>query len=243
MLISYPTNFMQAVILSAGKGTRLNPLTKSVPKVMVPIKGKPLLEWHIEHLKKFGIKDIFINLHYLPNFITDYFGNGEKFGVNILYKYEKNLLGTGGGVAQFKNKLRGTFFLLYGDIFTNINIKKMYKFHKAKKAKVTMVVSKTDHPADSDLVSFFPDCSLDNLFLKPHEKLPETPFSLSAVYMIEPEVLPDSVKGPFELERDFLTDLHKKRGSIFCYETSEIVKDIGTPQRYELVRKSYGIGR
>lgn len=227
---------MQAVILSAGKGTRLSPLTKSMPKVMVPIKDKPLLEWHIEHLKKFGIKEIFINLHYLPDAITGYFKDGKKFGVRIFYSYEKNLLGTGGGVSQFREKLHGTFFLLYGDVFTNINIKKLYDFHLAKKADVTMVVSKTDHPQDSDLVSFFPDCRLNKLYFKPHRRLPETPFSLSAVYMINTSVLPNLSKKPFALEKDFLAKLHKQGGSIFCYKTEELVKDIGTPERYEFVK-------
>lgn len=228
---------MQAVILSAGEGTRLNPLTKNVPKVMVPIKGKPLLLWHIEHLKKFGIKDIFINLHYLPNAITDYFQNGKKFGVNISYSFEKHLLGTGGGLTQFRKKLHGTFFLLYGDVFIDINIKKLYDFHLNKKADVTMVVTKTDHPADSDLANFFSDMRLNKLHFKPHKRLPKTPFGLSAVYMINASVLPVASKKPFALEKGFLLKLQKKGGSIFCYETQEFVKDIGTPARYKFVKR------
>src|SRR3989344_6393127 len=105
---------MQAVILSAGVGTRLRPLTNTLPKVMVPIQGKPLLQWHIEHVRKFGIREILINLHYLPNIITDYFKDGEKFGVKIIYSYEEKLLGSGGALLPFKRFITDTFFLLYG---------------------------------------------------------------------------------------------------------------------------------
>lgn len=231
---------MQAVILSAGEGTRLHPLTKNMPKVMVPIQGKPLLQWHIEHLKKFGINEIFINLHYLPNSITDYFKNGEDFGVKITYSYEKNLLGTGGALTQFKKKLNGTFFLLFGDVFTDINVAKLYDFHQTKKAQVTVVVTKTDHPVDSDLASFFPDMHLKKFHFKPHKRLPETSFGLSGIYMIESSVLSMLPDQPSGLEKDFLSKLDKTGEPIFFYETQEFVKDIGTPERYEFVKTRLG---
>ena len=91
---------MKAVILAAGKGERLSEITKNIPKPMIEFKGKPLLEHNIELCKKFGIEDIYINLHHLPGMIKDYFGNGEKFGVKIQYSFEEELLGTAGAVKR-----------------------------------------------------------------------------------------------------------------------------------------------
>jgi NDP-sugar pyrophosphorylase family protein len=99
----------QAVILSAGIGTRLRPLTDNLPKVMAPIGGKPLLERHFEQFKKYGIKEFFINLHYLPEKITDYFGDGSKWGIKIVYKHEPEILGTAGGVKNFEGVLKNNF--------------------------------------------------------------------------------------------------------------------------------------
>ena len=94
---------MNAIILSAGKGERLGNITKDIPKTMISIDDKPILQHNIELCKKFGINDIYINLYHLPNIVTNYFGNGEKFGVKIKYIYEKELLGTSGAVKNISN--------------------------------------------------------------------------------------------------------------------------------------------
>ena len=97
---------MKALLLAAGKGKRLGSVTKMIPKPMVKISGKPILEHNILMLKNSGIVDIFINLHHLPEIITDYFEDGEKWGVNINYKLEEELLGTSGAVKSFYKILR-----------------------------------------------------------------------------------------------------------------------------------------
>ena len=96
---------MQAVILAAGKGTRLYPLTKKIPKVMIDILGKPLLEHHILLLRKYGVTEIFINLFTLPDKIKNYFDDGKKFGVKIKYAIEPKLLGSAGALHNFKKKI------------------------------------------------------------------------------------------------------------------------------------------
>ena len=97
---------MKAIILAAGKGERLKEITNSLPKPMIKVKGKPILQHNIELCREYGVKDIFINVHHLPDVITDYFGNGEKFGVNIKYSFEEELLGTSGAVK----KIAGEFW-------------------------------------------------------------------------------------------------------------------------------------
>ena len=144
---------MQAIILSAGFGTRLKQFTDKMPKVMVPIDGRPLLEHHIEQLKEYGVRDILINLHYLPDIITDYFGDGLKFGVKILYKYETEILGTAGGIKNFENEIKDSFFVVYGDVLNFINYSKFEEyFCKKPNAIGVEIIGKTDHPYDSDLV-------------------------------------------------------------------------------------------
>ena len=101
---------MKAFILAAGKGERLGSLTETVPKPMLELAGKPILEYNILMCKKAGVHDIFINLHYLPNKISDYFGDGKKFGVNIQYNYENELLGTAGGILFFINNFNNIIF-------------------------------------------------------------------------------------------------------------------------------------
>lgn len=227
---------MKAIILAAGKGTRLYPFTKTIPKVMIPFNGKPLLKLHIEHLKKNGIKDIYINLHYKPDYIKNYFRNGNILGVNITYSLEKELLGTAGALSNFRKHLTDRFVLLFGDLFTTLNFTKMEKFHVEKKASVTVAVHTTDHPKDSDLVSIGKNFRLKRIYSKPHQILPDTRLSMAAIYIFEPkclDLLPHDV--PLDLTQDFLPILMERNKRIFCYNTGEFIKDIGTPKRYKAV--------
>ncbi|MBI2028415.1 MAG: nucleotidyltransferase family protein [Candidatus Levybacteria bacterium] len=229
---------MKAVILCAGRGERLRPLTNNIPKVMIPIGGKPLLERHIEHFSKFGIKNFFINLHYLPNIIKNHFRDGGRLGVKITYSYENSLLGTGGVLTKFKEKLNERFILLYGDVFSLLNIYKLERFHIGKKSKLTIVVRETDHPRDSDLVESDVNKKVKNLFFKPHAMIPRKFFGISAIYLVEPDILGIlPKKTPFDFAQDFLPQILKEGFPIFCYNTEEFIKDIGTKERYEAVLK------
>ena len=115
----------QVVILSAGLGIRLKPITNTIPKPMLPLLNKPMLQWNIEQFKKYGINEFFINLHYLPEVIKNYFGDGSKLGVKITYSFEPEILGTAGALKRFKDKLDKVFFLIYGDILSLVDYTKM----------------------------------------------------------------------------------------------------------------------
>ena len=122
---------MKAFILAAGLGTRLRSLGLDVPKVMVPIGGKPLLEHHLELFKRQGIHEFIVNLHYLPEKITDYFGDGSKFGVSITYSHEPELLGTAGAVKKMETDLRGgSFIVFYGDNLVRVDFAPLVEFHR-----------------------------------------------------------------------------------------------------------------
>ncbi|MBI3589570.1 MAG: NDP-sugar synthase [Candidatus Liptonbacteria bacterium] len=163
----------QAIILSAGLGTRLQEITQGkIPKVMVPLEGKPLLEWHIEALKKHGISEFFINLHYLPDVITEHFGDGSKFGVKINYFLEQpEILGTAGGIKDFEDSLGDYFFVLYGDTFYQLDYSELKNLYFSKKDAIGVgTVRKTDHPEDSDLAIVGENHEVKEFLIKPHSQ-------------------------------------------------------------------------
>jgi len=129
---------MKAVILAGGLGTRLRPYTKSLPKPMLPLGGKPILEYEIEWARKNGIKEIVLCVSYLRNKIEDYFGDGNKFGVKIVYAISKKPLATAGQLKTAEKFIDDTFVCLYGDSIYNFSLRNMIKHHKKSKANVTM---------------------------------------------------------------------------------------------------------
>jgi len=131
-----------AMILCAGFGTRMQDFTKDLPKPMLPIGPKPLLEYTIAHLAKSGITNIVINLHYLPEKITSHFGDGRKFGVDITYSHEDKPLGTAGAVKKaeaFLNKYED-FLVLYGDIVCTQDYRALYDFHKSRPRAAASII-------------------------------------------------------------------------------------------------------
>ena len=121
---------MKAIILAAGKGTRLRPLTYSIPKCMVPIAGKPILHYTLMNMARHGITDVVLTTGYLAYHIQYYFSEGSEYGLNILYTKEKELLGTAGGIKRIENFFNDDFFLIYGDNFTTVDITAMRAFHE-----------------------------------------------------------------------------------------------------------------
>lgn len=136
---------MKAILLAAGKGTRLRPLTDKIPKVLIPINGKPILEYHVEQLAYAGIKNIFINLHHLPQKIKDYFEDGRKWGIKIQYSYEPELLGTAGAVKNLEKKLgKEPFLVVYGDNLLKIDYKYFIKYSETKNGIGNIVIFEKD---------------------------------------------------------------------------------------------------
>lgn len=228
---------MKAIILSAGKGLRVRELNQEVPKVLLEIMGKPLIVWNIELLKKHGIRDIAVNTHYLANRIKDYLKDGSKFGVKITYSYEKELLGTAGALNNFREFFDGSFVVIYGDVISQIDLGKLIEFHKNKNASATLVVHKTDHPEDSDVVQINKDKRVIKLIHKPINK----GFGVlgnAALYVLEQRVfdyLPECGRSDFV--KDIFKKMLEKREIIYGYKTAEFIKDAGTPDRIKKVEQ------
>jgi len=228
---------LKAVILAAGLGTRMSKFFPNTPKVMLPIRERPLLERNIVHLKKYGFDQIYINLHYLPDVIKNYFDDGKKFGVEITYSYEPNILGTSGALTNLKKFLTETFLVLYGDIFTTLDFKKFLQFHKDKRSQATLLIHKTDHPQDSDLIAIGKDNKIYHFYISPHKELPtNTDFSNAGIYLLEPETLKFLPKKiPSDFVEDFFPILLEKNFRLFGYASCDYTKDIGTLDRYKQV--------
>ena len=159
---------MQAVILAGGKGTRLG--LNDIPKPMVNISGKPLLEHQILLAKKYGIKDFFILSGHLGHVIKEYFGDGKKWGVNIEHIIESKPLGTAGALKLLEGKINERFMVFYGDIVMDFDIKSFINVDASKNSIGTILVHPNDHPYDSDLVEINPKGFVTKIIPKPHNQ-------------------------------------------------------------------------
>ena len=143
---------MKIVIMAGGKGTRISSVASDIPKPMIPINGKPVLEREIECLKNQGFTDLIITVSHLGQMIIDYFGDGSKFGVRIEYYFEKEPLGNAGALFKIKDKLTEDFLLLNADAIFDIDFNRFVAYHKEKGALVTLFTHPNSHPYDSGLV-------------------------------------------------------------------------------------------
>jgi len=131
---------MKALLLAAGKGERLKPITDNIPKVMIEIGKKPCLQHSIELLVQNGINEIAINTHYIPEAITNHFQDGKKFGARIRYSYEKEILGTSGSINNFRDFFDEDFLVVYGDVIHAIDLKNFTAMHEEKKGFATLAL-------------------------------------------------------------------------------------------------------
>lgn len=220
---------MKAMILAAGLGERLKPLTLTIPKPMLPVCNKPVMEYSIELCKKHNIKDIKVNLHYLPEQIDKYFGNGSKLNVNISYSIEKNLCGTSGALKRVKSFFKETFLVLTGDSYHNINLTDLLNYHKQSKSIVTIGVKKQtvirkDWKAElsgSKLKSIYETDAIKDEYVN------------CGVYIFEPgifEYIPD--KSQSSILKDLLPALLEKNIDVNCYITEEEWSNVDSLEEY-----------
>ena len=228
---------MKAVILCAGKGTRLGHLTATCPKVMLPIKGKPLLEHHIAWLSRYGVRDFYVNLHYLPNVITDYFRDGSRFDVRIVYSFEEELRGTAGALKGFRDELSETFLVLYGDVYSELNIFEMLSFHRRMKSVATLVVHPTDRPHDSDIVFLDEDTKVTSVHHRPGTSQYGN-LGNAGCYLLDARALlyiPDQ-DGQCDFIKDIFPGMIAAGEPLYGYCTDEFLLDMGTLDRSEKLK-------
>lgn len=232
---------MKTVIMAGGRGTRISSLKDNIPKPMLKIKNKPVIEYEIECLSRQGFTDIIITVSYLAEVIINYFGDGsgispatgKPFGVNIEYYFEKEPLGNAGALFKIKEKLTEDFLLLNADIMFDIDFDRFVSFHKGHGGIVTLFTHPNSHPYDSGLIVTGKNDSVTEWISK-EESRPEYYKNCvnAGLHVINPELLeikPDTKK--VDLDRQLLKPL-AGTGKMFCYNSPEYVKDMGTPERF-----------
>lgn len=235
---------MKTVIMAGGKGTRVASLAQDVPKPMLTIAGKPVLEREIECLRNQGYTDIIITVSHLSSVIMDYFGNGEKFGVNIRYFVETVPLGNAGALYQMKDELTEDFLLINADAIFDIDVTRFVDFHKKHEGLVTLFTHPNDHPYDSGLIIADEQGKVEKWLTKEdkHEGWYKNRVN-AGIHMISPCILEKQMpSGKIDLDRQVLKPL-AGTGKMYVYDSPEYVKDMGTPERYMAVNEDYSAGR
>jgi NDP-sugar pyrophosphorylase family protein len=211
----------KAMLLAAGKGTRLKPLTQDISKCMVQIGGRPILEHNIEWLKKFGVTDLIVNLHHLPDGVTEYFGDGKTRGVRLAYSVEQELLGTAGAVKNVSEFWDGPFFVWYGDNLSTCRLDRLWELHQAKGAIATIALYHRDDPTKSGIVAIDHDDRVTQFLEKPRVDQIFSHWVSAGILVLEQSVLeaiPSGVATDFG--RDIFPALLKSEEPIYGYRMS-----------------------
>ena len=221
--------------MAGGKGTRVASIASDIPKPMIPVCGKPILKYQIDCLKKNGLTDIIIGVGHLGQQITDYFGDGRRFGCRISYHAENEPLGTAGALYKMKD-LAGDFILLNGDIIFDVDFSRMISFHRENKALATIAVHPNSHPYDSALILTGAGNKVTGWLNKEDKREYYKNQVNAGIHILSADFLkncPQS-KEKIDLDRDMLKPSIPS-GRIFAYSTPEYIKDMGTPERYAQV--------
>lgn len=247
---------MKTVIMAGGKGTRISSVASDIPKPMIKIQGKPVLEREIECLRGQGFTDIIITVSHLAEHIINYFGDGSALGVDIEYYVEEAPLGNAGALFKLRNKLQDDFLLLNADSIFDIDFNRFVDFHKSRNALVTLFSHPNNHPYDSGLLIADDDSVVEKWLTKEDDRPQWYKNRVNAgLHVINPIILDmcdidpalvgteiDGKRVKVDLDRHLLKPLCGT-GKMICYDSPEYVKDMGTPERYEAVCSDYELGR
>lgn len=235
---------MKVVIMAGGKGTRITSVASDIPKPMILIEGKPVLEHEIECLRKQGFTDLILTVSHLGNIIMDYFGDGSKFGVHIEYYFEKEPLGNAGALFKIKDQLTDDFLLLNADAMFDVDFNRFVAYHKQHNGLVTLFTHPNSHPYDSGLIVSNASCQVEQWLAKEDVRPTYYKNRINAgLHVMNKEVLNQTINTKkIDLDRQLLKPL-AGTGKMYCYDSPEYVKDMGTPERYYAVCADFKEGR
>ncbi|HVP37026.1 MAG TPA: sugar phosphate nucleotidyltransferase [Terriglobales bacterium] len=218
----------RVVILAGGEGRRLNPYTIVLPKPLMPVSNLPILEIIIKQLRRYQLTDITLAVGYLGNLIQTFFGDGKRFGVKIKYSFEEKPLGTMGPLSLIPG-LKKTFMVMNGDLLTNLDYRKLAKYHQSRKTIVTIAVQKREIETDYGVLEYN-----KNHELTKYREKPKLPYQVSmGIYIFEPEILdyiPKNKKFDFP---ELMNLLLKKGEKVSVYPSSDFWLDIGRHEDYK----------
>lgn len=248
---------MKTVIMAGGRGTRIASVMSDVPKPLIPIEGKPILQREIECLREQGFKDLIITVSHMADKIMNYFKDGSDFGVNIEYYVEEQPLGNAGALLKLKDKLSDVFLLLNADAMFDVDFNRFVQYHKESGAKVTLFTHPNDHPYDSGLIIADNEGQVEKWLTKEDVRPKWYANRVNAgLHVLDKSIIDnvnidankvgtigqDGKTIKVDLDRDILKPL-SGTGQMYCYDSPEYVKDMGTPDRFEKVCKDFVEGR
>lgn len=234
---------MKVVIMAGGKGTRIAEINSQVPKPMITINDKPILEYQIDSLKRQGLTDIILIIGHLGETIINYFGDGSQIGVHIQYIVEDKPLGTAGALYYLKDQITEDFLLLNGDIIFDVNMRLFLERHIKQRTMATLLTHPNNHPYDSGIIIADETGMVTDWLHKEDERLWYKNRVNAGIHMLSPrifEYFPELRKR--DLDRDILKPLIPLK-ELSIYDSPEYIKDMGTPDRYFSVTQDLKSGR
>jgi NDP-sugar pyrophosphorylase family protein len=238
---------MKAMLLAAGYGTRLRPLTQTTPKPLLPIGDHPILVWNLLLLKRHGIRDAIINLHHLGDQIVAALGDGSRFGMRLAYSHEPRILGTGGGIKQaapyFQN---GPVLIMNGDTLSECDLTALIGAHQSTGAKATLAIREDADASVWGAVKIDKTGRIRQIKNQPPRPAAETAalraYMFAGIHVIDAAVVDAIPQGPGSII-DVYIDLLRKEMPLFGYSMKGYWSDIGTPERYALAQREVSEGR
>jgi mannose-1-phosphate guanylyltransferase / phosphomannomutase len=229
---------MKAVVMAGGFGTRIQPLTHSVPKPMLPILNRPMMQHIIEKLRDAGIKDIVILLYFKPEIIRDYFGDGSEFGVNIEYVLPDDDYGTAGAVKCAEYFLNEEFIIVSGDLVTDFDLNEIIDFHKKKSSQLTITLTPVADPLQFGVVIASPEGKIQRFLEKPSWGEVFSDTINTGIYILHPDILdyiPENTN--FDFAKDLFPALMKDQVTLWACSMKGYWRDVGNPESYRDVQK------
>ena len=242
---------MKAMVLAAGQGTRLRPVTEHTPKALVPVAGRPMIEYSLLLLRHYGIREIIINLHHLGDQIESYLGNGKQWGLQITYSKELELLDTGGGLLKAKPFLQDdTFIVINTDVLIDLSVSDLLAFHEKNRAVATLVL-RPDPLADQYGSMEIADDGRINRFLQTRVatelSAPTTKLMFTGVQVLEPRVFDymataDTLRK-FSTTKDTYPRMLLRQEKLFGFRFGGFWQDVGTANRIKEAEDSLAAGK
>jgi NDP-sugar pyrophosphorylase family protein len=229
-----PSPVSHLIIIAGGPGLRLLPLVADLPKVLVPVDGKPVLGHQLDLAAASGIQDVIVFAGYLSEKVSAFVDGRSNSGVDVRVLVEEEPRGTAGAVLQCLDTLPEHFYVLYGDIMVAADLRRMAAFHLERGADFTALVQPTDHPHDSDLVEIAADGRIVAIHLYPHPPDgPPATLANAALYVVRRDALLPwaGAIDKKDFVKDLMTGLVARDARVFGYQSGEFVKDMGTPER------------
>ncbi|HEU4327921.1 MAG TPA: NDP-sugar synthase [Roseiflexaceae bacterium] len=229
---------MKALVLAAGAGTRLRPLTDTCPKPMLPVAGRPLLEHTLRWLRRYGVTEAALNLHHLPEVVRNGLGDGARFDMRLRYAHEPKLLGTAGAMRNFPNFFDEPFLVIYGDLLLDLDLEDLIGFHRDNGALMTLALKRTDTPHSQGMIEIDGSGRVLRFVEKP-QTWDGGDTANAGVYVCQPEVAWRVPPGFSDFGHTIIPALLRAGEPVFGRALRGYLLDIGTPAAYEQAQRDW----